>query len=62
MTERPQARFKKRKLKLDVIGIDALPDDILAWERELIEPGLRHLLDKPELEAPVVEASDADAS
>ena len=61
MTDKPQTRFKKRKLTLDVTRIEALPDNIPSWERELIELGFRCLLDQSEHEAPVAEASNANA-
>ena len=61
MPKNPQERFKKRKLNLEATGLVA-PDDLEAWERELIEAGLRKLLDAPEHESPVAEANDAGAN
>ncbi len=62
MTEKTQARFKKRQLNLEVSGVDALPDVIPVWERELIWPGLQRLLNRPKHGAPREEAGDSDAS
>lgn len=62
MTQNEQARFKKRKLNLEVTGLVAIADDLEAWERELTEPALHKLLDAPEHESSVAEANDAGAN